>query len=404
MAMSSKRDMTVYLDAADFSKFGDILRGKGETGVSEIFERLIALRETGRVRFGYSMTTLSELFQYDERHPETTIAKAEAVERLCGDYAVIYLARLLAIQIKSAAATEGLMEPQPPVPVLERGYGWYPDISDALISFKADLRSQLDSKIADRSRNRAERRKMRARARKLDLAAGLQESTAEFAGLWGLEETDVDLSMGALLREEITPEVASKRLFSAVAQPTKFVHAYFVRHDGPKNLPAFITEPGRRLQATFLKVRSDLSTVPLLHASETRWFRERVREMARDSANLLFGHVEKDGENFGLPQDLVKLFRTDEALARKLPSWDLFVRILEPFILQNMGLQGGGHQPERSAAGDLIHALYLPFTDLWRGDRRFGHLLKQALPEHRRRIVTSLWELPAVIEERLADG
>ncbi|HEY0311717.1 MAG TPA: hypothetical protein VGC56_04405 [Allosphingosinicella sp.] len=401
MTMSSKRDVTVYLDAADLSRFGDVIRRKGEKGVPEIFERLISLRETGHVRFGYSMSTLSELFQYDERHPETTMAKAEAIERLCGDYAFIYLARLLAIQIQSAAATEGLRQPQPPVAVLERGYGWYPDISGALVSFKDDLRSQLDSTIADRSRNRAERRKMKAHARKVDLAAGLQESIAEFAELWGLEETDVDLSMGALLRDEITPEIASKRLFSAVAQPTKFVHAYFVQHDGPKDLPAFMTEPGRRLQATFLKVRSDLSTVPLLHASEKRWFRERVREMARDSANLLFNHVEHDGENLGLTQDLVELFKNDEALARRLPSWDVFARILEPFILQNMGLQGGGHQPERSAAGDLIHALYLPFTDIWRGDRRFGHLLKQALPEHRRRIVTSLRELPGAIEDRL---
>jgi hypothetical protein len=57
--------LTIYLDTADFSKFGDVVRGRAEPSASSIFNRLLEFSESGVARFGYSMVTLSELFKYD---------------------------------------------------------------------------------------------------------------------------------------------------------------------------------------------------------------------------------------------------------------------------------------------------------------------------------------------------
>ena len=50
---------------------------------------------------------------------------------------------------------------------------------------------------------------------------------------------------------------------------------------------------------------------------------------------------------------------------------------------------------------DFVHAMYLPHTDLWRGDRAFSHLLKQHKVSFGDRIVQTLSELPARIHAEL---
>jgi hypothetical protein len=126
--------------------------------------------------------------------------------------------------------------------------------------------------------------------------------------------------------------------------------------------------------------------------------------MGRETARYLFGLAERSSKEFGLPNELLHAFQADDNLAHFVPSWRVFSEIIEPFIMQNMGFYGGGGQPERSAAGDLLHSLYLPHADLWRGDRRFCHLLKNALPVHRHRIVSKLTELPQAIERLAAQA
>jgi hypothetical protein len=51
---------------------------------------------------------------------------------------------------------------------------------------------------------------------------------------------------------------------------------------------------------------------------------------------------------------------------------------------------------------DLMHAMYLPHADLWRGDRAFSTLLINNRVDFYSRIVPSLAELPARIEAAMA--
>jgi hypothetical protein len=49
-----------------------------------------------------------------------------------------------------------------------------------------------------------------------------------------------------------------------------------------------------------------------------------------------------------------------------------------------------------------VHALYLPHTDLWRGDRSFADLLRKHAVSFSDRVVPTLLELPARIEAAVA--
>jgi hypothetical protein len=57
-----------------------------------------------------------------------------------------------------------------------------------------------------------------------------------------------------------------------------------------------------------------------------------------------------------------------------------------------------GRDIKNSDAIDLIHAMYLPHTDLWRGERASSTLLINNRVDFFSRIVPSLAELPGRIE------
>ncbi len=68
----------------------------------------------------------------------------------------------------------------------------------------------------------------------------------------------------------------------------------------------------------------------------------------------------------------------------------------------------GFHREKRgikpSDAIDLIHAMYLPHTDLWRGDKAFSDLLIKNGVKFHERVVSTLAELPERIEAEIARG
>jgi hypothetical protein len=61
-----------------------------------------------------------------------------------------------------------------------------------------------------------------------------------------------------------------------------------------------------------------------------------------------------------------------------------------------------GRDIKNSDAIDLIHTMYLPHADLWRGDKAFSTLLINNRVDFCTRIVPSLLELPGRIEAAIA--
>ncbi|WP_404480406.1 hypothetical protein [Novosphingobium sp. BL-52-GroH] len=116
----------VYLDSQDYSRFGDLLRGASkDDALSALFLDLVERKNRGEVIFAISMPVLAEIFQYDADYRDTCFKKAEAVEQLCGKYALAHPARLVGAEILSAAAGRGMLDSIEEVNVLssERANG-----------------------------------------------------------------------------------------------------------------------------------------------------------------------------------------------------------------------------------------------------------------------------------------
>jgi hypothetical protein len=96
--------------------------------------------------------------------------------------------------------------------------------------------------------------------------------------------------------------------------------------------------------------------------------------------------------------------QSSEELTKNVPRWkELFGEesgLLAAQILY--AFHQDGRDIKNSDGIDLIHAMYLPHADLWRGDKAFSTLLINNRVDFCTRIVPSLGELPGRIEAAIA--
>lgn len=391
----------IYLDTQDYSRFGDVLRGRGDIASERLFADLEARKAAGTAIFAVSMPLLSELLQYDRGFRDTTLCKAEAVERLCGPYALPYPSKVVAMEVAAVVAAEGIVDARILPPFVTADRNWFPDVSNAFADFKARVREEGDQQIRELKEagigNRAARRNVKRTVRTLDIRVAAEESAPEMAARFGLPTEAIIDSFVAFLKGRITGEEASRRLFASIAELRRFVETYFERLDTDRSLPTWISELGVGFSETFAKLRVELRSFVEDDALRPR-LRKLIAEWKPALGTMVLRMGAEEFERHGVTQDAVSALRTDPDLAARVPACAMVAAVFEGYILQVVGISATDARIEDSFGGDLMHALYLPHVDLWRGDRRFSRLVKDALPEQAHRVVASSADLPGAID------
>lgn len=394
--------ITIYLDSSDYSRFGKVEQGDGDPSVAEIYEQLKVARAEGIARFAYSMPILSELLQYHADFAETSLAKARAVEALCGRNAFIWPMRLVALDLARAAHDIGLLPEAPTCLAVSPSSEWFPSVAGSFESLKERLREGVENALAQiNTHNRAERRKVESRIKKLNHTKLAAEAAPELADLYGLRLADVRNAILPVLDGRLSPDEGARKLFSAIGEPTAFIQTYFVRYKGEKDLPSWMSDTGKRIQQTLLDTRARVRALNL-KAMRPKETRARLAPMMTKMTSRLVSLTKDSALEFNVPDDVIELFANEPSLAAKLQSVDVFTKVTLDFFIKNGGFEGDGHKPEDSAAGDLFHSLYLPHCDLWRADRRFGHVVRGAVPSLASRVVTKLEDLPEMLSAKHA--
>lgn len=388
----------VYLDTQDYSRFGDVLRGKGVAATEALFLALEARKQAGDAIFAVSMPILSELLQYDADFRETTLCKATAVERLCGSWALAFPSQLIASEIVAAARERGLLAGGPPTKVLSSDRFWYPDVSDAFVGLRAQIRAGIGPELeAMGLSSRAMRRTAKKLAGKINVARAARGAAPQMARRYGLPVDVIQRSIVALLENRITPEQASHALFGTIAEPVKFVETYFEKVESQRDLPFWLRNLGHDFEQQLAIMRNAIAPFSKLEVG-----REQVEGMLAgwpaQFARLPFRLATDELTAFGINADRQAWLASIPDLVAHVPSAQLIGHILPAYVRQIIGLSGQEARIERSFGGDLLHTLYLPHVDLWRGDRRFSAIVSRAVPTYANRIVAIPKDLPAAID------
>lgn len=395
--MPSDQTVTVYLDTQDYSRFGDVLRGKASPDVVNVFEHLTELKRDGVARFVYSMPILSELLQYSPEHEETTLAKARAIEELCGDNALLWPPRLVEGQAAACARSIGLPLAQVTLPCIRSAHEWFPRIAGELSDLKERMVAELDSAAAKFGPlNRAQRRGLKAHKRDGKLAEAVRAAAPQVADKYGIPATSVERAILPLFQGKCTPDKASLLLFAAIAKPTAFVNVYFKVYEGDKSLPAWMRSFGDNIERTLVEFRRKAE--PLLSTIEqAQQLRSAMRDSARKLGAAVLQLIDTEEAEQGVTPEVLDAILSHPDAVEIIPCCQIAIEILLGYIDQTVAVAGRAAKIERSFGGDLIHAFYIDCVDAWRGDRRFSELLRQRLPSMRQKIQPSLMCLPEQI-------
>jgi len=389
----------VYLDTQDYSRFGDVIRGKSDAATEALFLDLERKALAGDVVFATSMPLMGELLQYDADFRDTTISKAEAVERLCGPWALAFPSRLVASEMAEAAERHGLIEARPRPRVLSNERYWFPNLAEEMANLRSTLRQSAQATVAELALpTRVLRRRAKKLANQIDLAAMAHDAAPEFAAAFGLPVDVVLNSIVALLRGRIDADAAARCLFRAVAEPVKFVETYFEKVELDRSeMPSWMRDFGAQFEQKFIELREKLE--PFMKLSFA--FAELEKMLINWPESLgraVFGMAREDLQEFGMSSAEAARLGQIDGIFNEVPACYVVGRVLVEYTRQILGLAGTPGRVERSFGGDLVHALYLPHVDLWRGDRRFAEVVRTAVPRYGPRIVSRPGQLPERID------
>jgi hypothetical protein len=273
---------------------------------------------------------------------------------------------------------------------------WFPNIGNAFDGFRARFDSAREGALEEFSRmNRHERRRAKKGLSDRAFKKFADQTAREVEEHYGVAEGAFGEAFGLYSRGKISGEEASRRLFSSIAKPTAFIHFYFRKYAGKKDLPEWMRSIGESIQSAIETTAREFSRFPVddikrLHPEALERWREKL-------SSTIAGSALGNGEEFGLNDEIIRSVQSHREVT-KIPCCANMLGLIGEYVAQCIGLRGPKAKVEPSFGGDLIHAMYIPHVNIWRSDRRFSKLAENCGVEGSTMIVPKLTDLPDAID------
>jgi len=372
------RPIRLHLDTSDYSA---MYRAPAGTPEARVRDQLRELVQTGRIEIGLSYHVVFELLQKAEpKYREDRLARARLLTELCGRNAFPYPTDL---GQRERFSTEGL---------------WMPriDLEDVEIERVVDHVMQGMARHPELSRH--ERRVLSKRKYFANWISGNPARARRLAReLWPLKFGRAfveDGDLGRYLLGQMTRSDANRKLWFYITDPVTVYEVWFEQYgrDDP------IAERRDKMVDSFMlmleQLKSKLDEAADLQATVNEAFAatgdDALSQEGREALMKLSTDLKEFRAEMISPQELYEQvpvwkekFGDDAALVA--------AQILYAFHREKRPLK-------RSDGIDFVHAMYLPYSDLWRGDKAFSDLLKKHAVNFSERVVPTLMVLPERIE------
>lgn len=393
---------TVYLDTQDYSRLADAEAGRGRGNDFEVLKDLRGLKAEKRVRFVYSAMNLSELLQYDGGGRDLTLRKAAMVESLAGQNAFFDLGKLLALQvavaITRASLCDGLALPDEPI---SPENGWYPEVGDIFSEvddFRKMRAEMIDKELAGMPLNRKQKRASKVQASRMKVGDLPASSFDAMTRKYPFSRELFTINIARYFDGKISKVEAQRALLREMGDPQRFVRWYFEINEGERSFPSWMRGVGEGLARAISKMREDAK--PFVELPESaKIYRQIVFDKRFDLPRLIVGKLEDQIVALGIPKLAIEAFKNDDATLVSAPFFSLWSALMPDFLMAHSAFHAHARKPRGSDGADLLHAVTLPYCDLWRGDAYFSDLLQKHRQPGDAMIISRLEELPTAIEQ-----
>jgi hypothetical protein len=434
-----ERPLIVYLDSSDYSRFADVVRGVGTKESEQVLFALLPLIEAGDVQIPFSGLHVMEAAAREETATTAAAARLKAIGQLAQGCAFRGWTELPSIDLFYFLSLDSLGDRIRPVDrSIHNGRSsngeWFPglpslfkEIADMLTAgYENPVQTFIDDPNNSEllgAMNREQRRKLKKKLRQpIDPTA-----------LRNMVDSDWVMRYESM-RTRFPLHAEDSEIWKKYVKSPKHnvVHAYqsFRRGFADLSLLATCMQPGEgSLNHTLTTWLRDSST-PLIELAEqlnnlrVRWKSIRNDEFKNTQRRGVLQDAKSSWEAWLIREhkDLLRevpairesyLLSGDQTLpneqnpslefASSLPSISnraLVVRSYREIAMNPLGAEraAGKHA---SDIGDMFHAQYLPYCDIFRCDAFASTYLKVPAKKTGTTLISSLHELVAAINSRL---
>jgi hypothetical protein len=377
--------LRIYLDTSDYSRFADI-GYRNEPGLADILTFLREKKEQGLIEFRFSGVHIFE-FLKDPSQRELALRKVQIMEELCGGRAFRFFSDVLDLE------REALRSKADPTPLVMSGEGeWFPPVEpDNSFSRDALIRRLQESFPALPAAH------LRELIKNPEAAAFVKEGMSKefpLANFYGSNLLDRFLSDG------ISGNQLARELVKEFARPSIFIKHYL--EGNPKAQKVFSVLPhfeqtlhGKLVQAQE-SIKPHVKSLLGLEQEAVKAVRKYVKKLSLVDSSTSYLGVDE------LPTPLQQALEQNR-FVEELPALSIHFNLLTAYLRDLIYPSPVLPEVKESDAGDILHATYLPYVDLYRTDGRFGALLNNVAKPSTVMVVPKLRQLPEAIEEKLVE-
>lgn len=388
--------------------------------------RLIQLRDIGKIEVRFSTAHVLEMAHTERRFRDAAMRRVETMLEICGqrvllDPPTLHLLDMTYLPLKRRGRWN--KEPFPRYAYDNNG-DWFANLRDEDVDLKKTLQDELERMLSASAATRQQRRLVKRmfskdgkippqlrsylKAYQDKVRDGLKQELPITDRFYS-EDMILAFALGEMTEQEVTAEL--KKGFTDVKN---FVGTYIDRYDEMR--PTFQkiikiqTEAEKRIAGIREQISDSWQAAEAAGLEFGGWLK-MVRKHDLDIAGVrakqlrrYFNIIENTLEGMNISDQEWEEYVVNSDFWC-IPSWDCYLSILRRYFLDvgiYMNRDGRFPKQKRSDAGDLVHAYYVPYVDVFRADRRFARYLTHAATAFGTCIVSDADRLIPEIENLIA--
>jgi hypothetical protein len=387
---SRSRPLQVYLDSSDYSDFSRDREFQPASDL-QVLDFLSAAVRKQQIQIRYSIVHVIEACHRDGPSKSHAVARVRTIHELSNLCVMKPPLAVISGECREASAGESGAD----IPFDDDGR-WYPDPGNLGKEMRSNLRPMIEAAIREKGANRAARRFARRRLAKNSRHLALVQAVSRDSDGWQhaclMNGIPARVATDGLFRKmfdgQVTDSELTELICMEVFQVVNFVADYLDNFEKTGE----IRGAARNLGAKLVKsVEELLGMLGDLRMYVDRDVAAEISDLKRDYAariailrdELLTRAL--DGES-------------SDHIRMECAGIDALVTYVESWFLDVVGgFTSAGRKPKISDGGDAFHAFYMPYVDVWRGDKYSAPVLADKARQYNTVVAKRRSELPEVL-------
>ncbi len=398
----AKHPVQVYLDTNDYWAFATALNSGAPNEIRSLYEWLVEQRDLKKIEIRFSIVHVCELVNHAPENKKIAAQRCAVMREMCADLPMLSINRVLEGELLAAKSGEKFFVENA---FAERGL-WFPDFSLSFEDLRKKTLKEVQSVFRSMNLGRAQRKALQTKIFSRDgkltdrgfalVQAGRDEQAGRALEIQNplterfYREGWIDkYFMGKISLQTITREMAL-----GIFRPDNLINAYKDRCGSEfESVFDLVYMLGSNMLEIISSVQADMRKV------------EMPIGLKKDQVKAIISRAIPRG---GVGKRLIDRFKENEkfsmipessTLLASCPTFNIF-DVLTTEIVKYAVLDPRWN-PLGSIGGDLAHAGYIPYVDVWRGDGPFCELIKKAGISGGAKIVRARNDLRNAIEEAI---